>query len=146
MSFLLTSVPNLHGKTPLDFVPHELSGDWIKFIDCMTESLWPVNPGIQFHSEPSKGEVPDPSDALSIELAAEVASGRLKPEHVIRRLLKKSLIFACFTLVVLVAKCKSHDALFDPRCNDKIYIPGLFFRFKHFNLFTIFVQRTTIPP
>jgi len=85
---ILTEYPRLlhvmdnHGKTPLDFVAKCHSSEWIKFIDSMTESLWPANAdGKKYHPEPSKGAIPDPPNALSIKLAEDVASGRTQPEE-----------------------------------------------------------------
>jgi len=79
----LLYVMDQHGKTPLDFVAEGHSGDWIKFIDSITDSLWPANAEKkQCQPHPSKGKIPDPSNALSITLAQSLASGKTTPEEV----------------------------------------------------------------
>ena len=76
----LFCVMDKHGKTPLDFVPSGHTSAWIDFIDTHKRSLWPAN-AMKGSLAPSKGQLPDPPNSLSIEMAKQVASGKVKPEN-----------------------------------------------------------------
>ncbi|KAL7458842.1 hypothetical protein ACHAWC_010506 [Mediolabrus comicus] len=76
----LLCVMDKHGKTPLDFVPIGHASAWIDFIDTLKGSLWPAN-AMKGSLAPSKGQLPDPPKSLNIEMAKQVASGKVKPEN-----------------------------------------------------------------
>ena len=97
----LLYVVDAHSKTPLDFVGDEWREKWIEFLESVKDAYWPVcndnvssnndddgdssgsDAGIAYIPEAKddgSAVIPDPPGALSPELAAGVASGRVLPE------------------------------------------------------------------
>ena len=72
------------GSLPLDYVHKDHWADWIQFLDREIQVYWPVPHAEQsplLHEAANRRPVPDPVGALTIELAAMVANGRLAPEE-----------------------------------------------------------------
>jgi hypothetical protein len=90
-----------HGKTPLDFVCLGNKDDarrqaWIDFLEECKEEFWPVvtkdncrdGDGAGYSPEARESDclgIPDPEEALSVELAEKVASGHIMPEEAKRQ-------------------------------------------------------------
>lgn len=76
------------GDAPLNYVRKEHWGDWINFLDEQKDVFWPEQEGkeegaadnltVETHAETT---IPDPKNALTLDLAKMVAAGRLTPEE-----------------------------------------------------------------
>lgn len=75
------------GHSPLNYVRKEHWGDWINFLDEQKDVFWPVQEsneedGDDLISVPNaETTIPDPKNALTLDLAKMVAAGRLTPEE-----------------------------------------------------------------
>ncbi|GAX10949.1 hypothetical protein FisN_2Lh479 [Fistulifera solaris] len=75
------------GDAPLNYVRKEHWGDWINFLDEHKDDFWPVQEGAtevakDLTVETTTGTtIPDPKNALTLDLAKMVAAGRLTPEE-----------------------------------------------------------------
>lgn len=75
------------GHAPLNYVRKEHWGDWINFLEEKKDDFWPVQEGTEEEVGDSTIEadsattIPDPKNALSLDLAKMVAAGRLTPEE-----------------------------------------------------------------
>ena len=96
----LLYVMDAHGKTPLDFVGNDAAhrSTWIDFLEGVKDDFWPVicnnNSGsgstsMGYSPEARDGRsssgIPDPKEALSVQLAEKVASGHIMPEEAKRQ-------------------------------------------------------------
>jgi len=89
----LLYVTDAHSKTPLDFVGNGETHrkTWIKFLERVKDQFWPtVNGGSKEYSPMARDTslgtgIPDPKDALSLQLAEKVASGHIMPEEAKRQ-------------------------------------------------------------
>lgn len=70
-----------NGQTPLEYVPSKLTTQWIAYLDIHKDELFPkkgpplaVTKRDQFH-------LPDPPNAVSVDLARLLSSGQLQPEQ-----------------------------------------------------------------
>ena len=76
------------GSLPLDYVQPQHYGAWIQFLDSHKDEYWPVR---SEQEEPcplalqgaNTHPIPDPFNALTLELAAMVASGRMEPDEAV---------------------------------------------------------------
>lgn len=76
------------GAVPLSYVRREHWPQWIDFLESKKDDWWPPKaeedePGPLIDVGPNELPVPDPPNALSIELASMVASGVMSPEEAI---------------------------------------------------------------
>jgi hypothetical protein len=102
----LLFVSDVHGKTPLEYVGEQHRGAWIEFLEGVKDEMWPIHNaamGVEYFPEarwtkrnggdehnvggsssPSElnNDIPDPKNALSLELAEKVASGHIMPHAV----------------------------------------------------------------
>jgi len=87
----LLHMMDARGNVPLDYVRREHWSQWIHFLDSLKDTFWPnkEDAGSQNQGPPplslaasNSRPVPDPKNALSLEKATMIASGRLKPVDV----------------------------------------------------------------
>lgn len=74
------------GAVPLSYVRREHWPLWIKFLESKKDAWWPIKieediPSPLVEMTPNECPLPEPDNALSIELAGMVASGVLSPEE-----------------------------------------------------------------
>ncbi|KAL3782206.1 hypothetical protein HJC23_001026 [Cyclotella cryptica] len=83
----LICVTDNFGKTPLDFVVDSNRLKWLDFLESIKDSCWPpIKMGSSYAPEAKNGGLmPDPPNALPIELAEKVASGHVLPEEARRQ-------------------------------------------------------------
>lgn len=83
----LTHMIDARGHIPLNYVREEHWGEFNAFLDTVKDTYWPVDrekaykqrhPPLSQEAVNSK-PLPDPVNALSVELAKMVSSGRIKP-------------------------------------------------------------------
>ncbi|KAL7488777.1 hypothetical protein ACHAW6_014364 [Cyclotella cf. meneghiniana] len=79
----LICVTDNYGKTPLDFVGDSNRLKWLDFLESIKDSCWPpINKGSSYAPEAKNGSLmPDPPNALPVDLAEKVASGHVLPEE-----------------------------------------------------------------
>ncbi|KAL7580378.1 hypothetical protein ACA910_004404 [Epithemia clementina (nom. ined.)] len=86
----LVHMMDARGATPLMYVRNEHWSSWQKFLRSRVELYWPVRnveqdgeqgPPPLTEDKPNCRLLPDPEDALPIEMAAMVASGRITPQE-----------------------------------------------------------------
>jgi hypothetical protein len=107
------------GALPLSYVPQEHWRAWINYLDSRMDILWPernlANDGeegappltlLDVDSRPLQ----DPENALSVELASMVASGKMKPEEA--QFLKNDKN---------VSSCESSDCVDEDEYDDSEY-------------------------
>jgi hypothetical protein len=85
----LVHMIDARGHLPLNYVRKEHWGEWIEFLEANKDIYWPPRSS----SDPEQGSpqhalegpntrpIPDPKNALSLDLARLVASGRMTPEE-----------------------------------------------------------------
>ena len=102
------------GATPLSYVPKKDWHAWLQFLESVKDDFWPQRDvskqGEQglpdlVQSPPHSRPVPDPANALSVELAAMLVSQRITPEESV--LLAKE---GCSTSDELLLSFTSDDA------------------------------------
>jgi len=80
------------GNVPLDYVRKDHWAQWIEYLESLQDTLWPLDkdaaqklapPPLTLQPSDSR-PVPDPKNALNLELAAMVASGSMKPAEAVR--------------------------------------------------------------
>ena len=105
----LLFVSDVHGRVPLEYVGKQHRGRWIDFLEGVKDEMWPIervtmgeeyfpearwtkrNGGDEHNaggsSTPSEenNDIPDPKDALPLELAEKVASGHIMPQEAQRQ-------------------------------------------------------------
>lgn len=96
----LLYVSDAHGKTPLDFVGEKHRSRWVEFLEGVKDEFWPsltkgagdgdigrgyCPEGRQDSDGDGPQGIPDPEDALSVQLAEKVASGHIMPEEAKRQ-------------------------------------------------------------
>jgi hypothetical protein len=78
------------GAVPLSYVRKEHWPLWIEYLESKKDMLWPTRnikkvgeegPPALTLTGPNTRTMPDPENALTVELAAMVASGKMKPEE-----------------------------------------------------------------
>ena len=74
------------GAVPLSYVRREHWPLWIKFLESKKDAWWPIKteediPAPLVEMTPNECPLPEPDNALSIELTGMVASGVLSPEE-----------------------------------------------------------------
>lgn len=84
------------GATPLSYIPKDHWGMWIDFFYARRDVFWPrrnkrfdamaegSRSGVcspKMHEQPNSAPLPDPANALSLELASMVAAGKLSPDE-----------------------------------------------------------------
>jgi hypothetical protein len=78
------------GAVPLSYVRQEHWETWIKFIEANKDVYWPVRDILKDGEQeappmtllaPNSKPVPHPKNALTVELATMVASGRMQPDE-----------------------------------------------------------------
>jgi ankyrin repeat protein len=78
-------IEDKRGQTPLEYMRPDTAGDWILFLESLTESLFPIGdcvPPLESLKElRPDGVVPDPPNALPSKLAEAVSSGHMTPEE-----------------------------------------------------------------
>ena len=87
----LTHIIDARGHVPLNYVRQEHWADFNTFLEDHKDTFWPVDRDALYkkaHPPLTKENVdsrplPNPANALSLELAKMVASGRLKPEEAV---------------------------------------------------------------
>ncbi|KAL3790126.1 hypothetical protein ACHAWO_003452 [Cyclotella atomus] len=82
----LTCVMDNHGNTPLDFVGDNNKLKWLELLESTKDQFWPpVKMGSSYAPIAKSDDLlPDPPNALSVDLAEKVASGHVLP-HEARR-------------------------------------------------------------
>lgn len=76
------------GATPLSYTSKHLWSGWIEFLDANKDKFWPVQtttegpPSLALDS-PNSRMLPVPKNALTLELAALVASGQMQPKEAV---------------------------------------------------------------
>lgn len=75
-----------HGKTPLNYVSDEYTSQWLRFIEMVKDEFWPKLPIFTTYAPQARLDcfVKDPPGALPVNLAKDVAGGRLLPEEAMR--------------------------------------------------------------
>ena len=105
----LLFVLDVHGRMPLEYVGKQHQGRWIDFLEGVKDEMWPIervtmgeeyfpearwtkrNGGDEHNaggsSTPSEenNDIPNPKDALSLELAEKVASGHIMMQEARRQ-------------------------------------------------------------
>jgi hypothetical protein len=80
-------IEDKRGQTPLEYVRPNTTDDWIEFLESHKESLFPIGgcvpPLENLKILRPDGAVPDPPNALPIQLAEAVSSGHMTPEEVL---------------------------------------------------------------
>lgn len=75
-----------HGQTPLEYVRHDMAGEWMDFLEEVATKYWPVGgqpPRILSPKDRRpEGHLVDPPEALSLSLASMVSSGAIMPEQI----------------------------------------------------------------
>lgn len=84
-SHYLFHMTDARGCTPLDYIRKEHWTEWIEYLQQKKNDFWPTD-GAKSRPEllqlpPNSRPVPNPTDALPINLAKMVAAGRMKPEE-----------------------------------------------------------------
>ena len=97
----LLFVSDVHSRMPLEYVGKQHRGRWIDFLDGVKDEMWPIervpmgeeyfpearwtkrNSGDEHNA--GNNDIPDPKDALSLELAEKVASGHIMPQEARRQ-------------------------------------------------------------
>jgi hypothetical protein len=70
------------GRTPLEYVPPKLSSQWIAFLENRKEELFPVNGPPLAVTKRQYLQLPDPANAISVDLARLISAGHVQPEQV----------------------------------------------------------------
>ncbi len=96
----LLLVSDLHGKKPLEYVGEQHRVRWMEFLDGIKDEMWPMQQDgtcVEYFplarwtkpdavvGSSGNNDVPDPKDALSLELAEKVASGHIMPQEARRQ-------------------------------------------------------------
>jgi hypothetical protein len=72
------------GQTPLEYVRPDQADLWIEYLEDNAERLFPrggsLPPAVSLKEVRKDGHLPDPSNALPIQLASAIASGQMTPE------------------------------------------------------------------
>jgi hypothetical protein len=80
-------IEDKRGQTPLEYVRPDTANEWIDFLEAHKETLFPIGgtvPPLDSLKElRPEGAVPDPPNALPLQLAAAVSSGHMTPEEVL---------------------------------------------------------------
>lgn len=74
------------GAVPLSYVRREHWPLWIKFLEAKKDAWWPIKteedmPAPLIEMAPNERPLPEPDNALTMELAGMVASGVISPEE-----------------------------------------------------------------
>jgi Ankyrin repeats (3 copies) len=83
----LFNMVDSRGSTPLSYIRREHWAEWIQFLESKKDLYWPVQdksgskkePPTITQEKPDSQPLPDPENALSVELASMVASGAIAP-------------------------------------------------------------------
>lgn len=88
-------IEDKHGQTPMEYVRSDMAGNWIDFLESKKEIYWSRGSQPQQMKRPkdtrAEGLLPNPENAISVNLARLVSSGKIKPEDAN---LHKSLAFS----------------------------------------------------
>jgi hypothetical protein len=69
-------------RTPLEYVPSRLATQWIGFIDNHKEELFPRKGPPLAVTKGQRLQLPDPPNAISVDLARLLSSGQIEPEQI----------------------------------------------------------------
>lgn len=79
-------IEDKRGQTPLEYVRADIASDWIEFLEDNANKLFPVGgsvpPVVSMKESRVDGYLPDPPNALPVQLAAAVSSGQMTVEEV----------------------------------------------------------------
>jgi hypothetical protein len=90
----LLHIVDCRGSSPLSYVKREHWKEWIEFFKCKADMYWPVRdvskegeqpPPTLVGVAPHSGPIADPKNAIPVELATLIASGKLDPNEFLRR-------------------------------------------------------------
>jgi len=78
-------IEDKRGQTPLEYVRADVASDWIDYLESNLHKYWGST--VPTLSSPKanrpSGTLPDPPNAMPVNLAAMVSSGKLLPAQVI---------------------------------------------------------------
>jgi ankyrin repeat protein len=90
----LLNIVDCRGSPPLSYIRREHWKQWIEFLESKADWYWPPRDvstegeeappplvGVPPHSRP----IPDPKNAIPVDMAALISSGKLDPEDFLRR-------------------------------------------------------------
>jgi hypothetical protein len=79
-----------HGHLPLSYTRRKHWSEWLQFLQSKKDVYWPRNTSIDGSAapplsllEPNSRPIPDPENALSLQLASMFAGGKLQPDRVV---------------------------------------------------------------
>lgn len=78
-------IEDKHGQTPLEYVRPDLASDWIEYLESNIYKYWGGRvPQLSSPKESRPGgTLPDPANAIPINLASLVSAGKVSPEQVL---------------------------------------------------------------
>jgi Ankyrin repeats (3 copies) len=84
LDITLFHMTDSRGAVPLSYVRREHWPEWIEFLESKKDTWWPPvrgvdQPSVLVDVAPNERPIPEPENALSIELAGMVASGVMTP-------------------------------------------------------------------
>jgi len=90
----LLHIVDCRGSSPLSYVKREHWKEWIEFFKRKADTYWPVRDVSKEGEQPPpalagasahSGPISDPKNAIPVELATLIASGKLDPKEFLRR-------------------------------------------------------------
>ena len=76
-------IEDKHGQTPLEYVRSELREEWINFLEEKVLLYFHATTKLQSPKDRrDQGALRDPPNAISVNLAAMVSSGKLSPSQI----------------------------------------------------------------
>ena len=78
-----------HGHLPLSYTRQDHWSQWLQFLQSKKDEYWPRNSGVDCTAapelatmEPNSRPIPDPENALPLQIATMFAGGKIKPNEV----------------------------------------------------------------
>ncbi len=85
----LLCMADSHGHLPLSYTRQEHWSQWLQFLQTKKDAYWPRNSGVDCTAaptlttmEPNSKPIPDPENALPLQIATMFAGGKIKPSEV----------------------------------------------------------------
>jgi hypothetical protein len=85
-------IEDKHGQTPLEYVRADLASDWIEYLEANIYKYWGTKVPQLSSPKPNRpgGTLPDPQNAIPVNLASLVSAGKITPEQVIPMIEKRN--------------------------------------------------------
>jgi len=81
-------IEDKHGQTPLEYVRPDLAAEWIEYLELNGFKYFPIGGIPPKLSSPKikrpDGTIPDPANAIPVNLAAMVSSGKITPNQILQ--------------------------------------------------------------